>query len=122
MSLPERLRIQSKELLSCFVVLELNKDRALEELLIGTTKTNGVGRAIRSEESLDIELRPRLFIAESLGIDGSGLCSRLWSGRVVCNCALDLLHSLGARNNEEFAVAESCNDGRLWLEALHASE
>ncbi len=56
LTLPERLVFKVKELLGSLLVLELDEDRALEELVVGTTETNSIGRAVWCKESFDVEL------------------------------------------------------------------
>jgi hypothetical protein len=122
LSLPERLRVKSKELLSNLITVKLNEDGALEELLVSTTKTNCSSGTVWCEESLDIELRAWLLIAKAFDIDGTRFCLCSWDCRIVRNLALDLFLAVCTSNLEDSAVSQCSNDSRQWLEALHASK
>jgi len=122
LSQPKRLLLKSEKSGCELIVLELNEDRALEELLIGAAKANLVEGTVRREEGFDVELRARLFIAEALCIDWTrlGLGSR--NGRIIWNSTLDFFETLWTSNLEELTISESGDDSRDWLEALHTLE
>jgi hypothetical protein len=73
LALPDRLVFKVKELLGSLLILELDEDRALEELVVGAAETNSIGRTVWSKESFDVELRAGLLIAKTFDIDGSCL-------------------------------------------------
>lgn len=131
--LPLGLLLQSKESLLLLLRLELNKDAALESLVVvSAAQADGVGRTVGGEKSLDIELCSGLFLteAEALGVDGAGHGGILED---LDGLGIVLVHGLGERDLaldggvvvsqlDILGGLESLNDRAEGLEAAHALE
>lgn len=72
LTLPQRLWFKCKEVLGSLLICKLDENRALEQPLWGTAKTNSICWTVLSKESLDIKLRTWLLIAEAFHVDESG--------------------------------------------------
>lgn len=122
LGLPERLGVKLEERIRSLFVLELDKDRALEELLLGATEANRVGGTVWGEESFDVKLRAGLLIAKTLCVDGSRLGLGSWGSGIICEFTPDFFETFGTSNFEELAISEGGNNSRMGTEALHATE
>lgn len=131
--LPLGLLLQSEESLLLLLRLKLNKDAALEGLVVvSAAQADGVGGTVGGEKSLDIELCSGLFLteAEALGVDGAG------HGGIfedLDGLGIVLVHGLGERDLaldggvvvsqlDVLSGLESFNDRAERLEAAHALE
>lgn len=118
--LPLGLGVQGEEILSRLLIGELDKDGALEELLVGAAETNGIDGSILLEEGLEVELGSGLLVSESLDVDAAGV--ELVVTRGVSLLALDCLLTLLASDVDLRALLQRSDDGRVGLEATHALE
>lgn len=111
------------KLLCKFLILELDENRALEQLLGSAPELDVVDRSILSEESLDVELGCSYLVAETLGVDrsGFGLLLALAIG-LVWVLALDGLFAFISLNDKASAVTEGGDDSSVGLESAHSLE
>jgi hypothetical protein len=125
------LGIFLKELLRRLVVVELNKDTALEGLVVMATQTHSVGGAELSEESFNVELCAGGLFTETFGVDaawhstvfedldriGIGPVVKLSRERIFAAHAFVVFAQL-----KEGRFAHGVDNGLEWLEVAHTLE
>lgn len=120
-TLPLRKGIQGQESLGLLGRLKLDEHRTLEQALGGASQTDSVDCLETGKEGLNIELRRRLLVTETLSVDGAGVEVAALGWRVGLATGDELLARL-AREDEVLAVLEGVDDSLIWLEVAHATK